>query len=95
MTICIADSNFEKRLKVLKDVSGLKWHSCSVAKSSPTLCMQPHGLQHTKLPCLPLSPGICSDSCPLCQGCQHKSTQYSVIAYMKKESEKEWIYVYV
>ena len=25
----------------------------------------------------------------------HKSTQYSVITYMGKESEKEWIYVYV
>ena len=23
------------------------------------------------------------------------STQYSVITYMRKESEKEWIYVYV
>ena len=28
-----------------------------------------HGLQHTKLPCPSLSPGICSDSCPLSQWC--------------------------
>ena len=37
--------------------------SCSVAKSCPAL--QPHGLQHARLPCPPLSPGICSNSCPL------------------------------
>ena len=24
-----------------------------------------HGLQHARLPCLSLSPGVCSDSCPL------------------------------
>ena len=27
--------------------------------------LQPHGLQHTRLPCLPLSSGASSDSCPL------------------------------
>ena len=25
-------------------------------------CLQPHGLQHTGLPCPSLSPGVCSDS---------------------------------
>ena len=29
--------------------------------------LQPHELQHTRLPCPPLSPGVCSDSCPLSQ----------------------------
>ena len=29
----------------------------------------PHGLQHVRLPCPPLSPGVCSDSCPLSQWC--------------------------
>ena len=27
--------------------------------------LQPHGLQHARLPCLPLAPGVCSNSCPL------------------------------
>ena len=40
---------------------------CSVAKSCLTLC-DPHGLQHTRLPCLSLSPRICSNSC-LSQWC--------------------------
>ena len=38
---------------------------CSVAKSYLTLC-NPHGMQHTRLPCPSLlSPGVCSNSCPL------------------------------
>ena len=40
---------------------------CSVAQSCPTLW--PHGLQHARLPCPSLSPGVCSNSCPLSQWC--------------------------
>ena len=29
----------------------------------------PHGLQHARLPCLSLSPKVCSNSCPLSQQC--------------------------
>ena len=29
----------------------------------------PHGLQHTRLTCPSLSPGVCSNSCPLSQWC--------------------------
>ena len=35
--------------------------SCSVVSDS----LQPHGLQHTRLPCPSLPPGACSNSCPL------------------------------
>ena len=35
---------------------------CLVANSCPTL--QPHGLQHTRLPCPSPSPEVCSNSCP-------------------------------
>ena len=31
--------------------------------------MPPHGLQHTRLLCPPLSPEVCSNSCPLSQWC--------------------------
>ena len=31
--------------------------------------LQPHGLQHARLLCPWLSPSICSNSCPLGQGC--------------------------
>ena len=40
---------------------------CSGAKLCPTLL--PHGLQHTRLPCPSLSPGLCSNSCPLSWSC--------------------------
>ena len=29
--------------------------------------LRPQGLQHARLPCSSLSPGVCSDSCPLSQ----------------------------
>ena len=41
--------------------------SCSITKSCPTL--QPHELQHIRLPCPLLSPWDCSDSCPLSKWC--------------------------
>ena len=31
--------------------------------------LRPHGLQHTRLLCPPLSPRVCSNSCPLGQWC--------------------------
>ena len=31
--------------------------------------LQPHELQHTRLPCLSPSPRVCSNSCPLTQWC--------------------------
>ena len=38
-------------------------HHCSVGESCPTLW--PCGLQLARLPCPSLSPGVCSNSCPL------------------------------
>ena len=40
-------------------------HCCSVVSDS----LWPHGLQHTRLPCPSLSPGVCSNSCPLSWWC--------------------------
>ena len=31
--------------------------------------LQPHGLQHARLPCPSVSPGVCSNSCPLSKWC--------------------------
>ena len=31
--------------------------------------LSPHGLQHARLPCPSLSPGVCSNSCPLSRWC--------------------------
>ena len=51
---------------------------CSVAKSCQTL--PPHGLQHARLSCPSLSPGVCSDSCPLSQ-CSHLTISSSVTSF--------------
>ena len=37
---------------------------CSVAQLCPH-GLRPHGLQHSRLPCPSLSPGLCSDSCAI------------------------------
>ena len=42
---------------------------CSFQSLSHAQLSATHGLQHTKLPCPLLSPGICSNSCPLSQWC--------------------------
>ena len=55
----------------------LTWQGCSVTELYLTLC-DPHGLQHARLPCPPLSLRVCSNSCPLSQWC-HPTISSSVI----------------
>ena len=50
--------------------------SCSVMTDS----LPPHGLRHTRLPCLSLSPGACSNSCPLSWWC-HPTISSSVACF--------------
>ena len=40
--------------------------------------LQPHGLQHSRLPCPPLSAGVCANSCPLSDGWCHPTMSSSV-----------------
>ena len=51
-------------------------YSCSVISDS----LRPHGLQHARLPCPSLSPGACSNSCPLSWWC-HPTISPSVIPF--------------
>ena len=50
----------------------------SVTQSCPTL--QPHGLQHTRPPCLSPTPGVYSNLCPLSQWC-HPTISSSIIPF--------------
>ena len=40
-----------------------------IVQSQSCLTLQLHRLQHARLPCPPLSPGVCSSSCPLSWWC--------------------------
>ena len=51
----------------------------SVAQSCPTL-LQPHGLQHARLPSPSPTPGACSNSCPLSRWC-HLTISSSIIPF--------------
>ena len=42
--------------------------------------LRPHGLQHTRLPCISPTPGACSNSCPLGQWC-HPTISSSAIPF--------------
>ena len=48
--------------------------SCSVMFYS----LQPHGLQHARLPCLSPTPGACSNSCPSSQWCRPTISSYVI-----------------
>ena len=50
--------------------------NCSIVSNS----LQPHGLQHTRLPCPSLSPRVCSNSCLLSRWC-HSAVSFSVIPF--------------
>ena len=53
-----------------------QFNSVSVSSGS----LQPHGLQHARLPCPSPTPGVCSNSCPLSRWC-HPTVSSSVIAF--------------
>ena len=43
-------------------------------------CLQPHGLQHSRLPCPSPTPGTCSNSCPSSRWC-HPTISSSIIPF--------------
>ena len=47
--------------------------------------LRPHGLQHARLSCPSLSPGVCSISCPLSQWC-HPTILFSVAPFSCPQS---------
>ena len=57
-------------------------HQCSVQFSCSVVfnSLQPHRLQHTRLPCPSLTPGACSNSCPSSWWC-HPTIPSSVIPF--------------
>ena len=52
------------------------WFSCSVMSNS----LQPHELQHARIPCPSPFPGACSNSCPLSRWC-HLTISSSVVPF--------------
>ena len=48
-----------------------------LSHSVVSYCLQPYGLQHTRLPCPSPSPGVCSNSCPSSWWC-YPTVSFSV-----------------
>jgi len=53
--------------------------SCTVVSYS----LQPHGLQHVRLPCPSPTPRACSNSCPLSRSC-HPTISSSVVPFSSR-----------
>ena len=65
------------------------YYCCSVTKLYPTLW--PHGLQHARLPCPSLSPGVHSDSCPVSQWCHSTMSSSSVFSLYQLQGLFQWV----
>ena len=60
------------------------WGGCSVAQSCPVAqSLWPHGLQHARLSCPSLPPGVCSNSCPSSWWC-HPTISSSVVPFSSR-----------
>ena len=56
------------------------WDSVQFSHSVVSDSLQPHGLQHTRLPCTSPTPRAWSNSCPLSQWC-HPTISSSVVPF--------------
>ena len=57
-----------------------KFSSVQFSHSVMSDSLQPHGLQHTRLPCPSPTPGVYSNSCPLSQWC-HQTISSSIVPF--------------
>ena len=65
---------------VVEDISSLFEYLLLFSHSVVSGSLQPHGLQHDRLPCPLLYPRVCSNSCPLTQWC-HPTVSFSVATF--------------
>ena len=63
--------------------------SCSVVSD----CLRPHGLQHSRPPCLSPTPGACSDSCPSSWWCHLTITSPSppALCLSRQQGLFQWV----
>ena len=73
-----AQGGLDNTLLLWSKASPCRGGGCLVTQLCPTL--QPHGLQHARLPCPSPSLGACSSSCPLSWWC-HPTISSSVIPF--------------
>ena len=66
--------------KWFKNSKHVQFSSVQFSRSVLSDSLQPHGLQHTRLPCLSPTPGAYSSSCPSSQWC-HVNISSSVIPF--------------
>ena len=63
----------------LSQPGGQRPRKVAVVQTLSCVSLQPHGLQHSRLPCPSPPPGICSNSCPLSH--MHPTISFSVVPF--------------
>ena len=72
----LANSKLHHKIELL-----ILWiYFVDVQSLSHVNCLQPHGLQHVRIPCPSPAPRACSNSCPLSQWC-HPTISSSVVSF--------------
>ena len=92
ISLCLRSPNCKLRLIRPTSQSCYEACGCSVAVASNSLW--PHGLQHTRLLCPPLSLGICSNSSPLSRWCLpiiSSSAVPSAFSLSQHQGLSEWV----
>ena len=76
------DMSLSKLQEMVKDreawCAGVQWGSVQFSRSVVSNSLQPHGLQHNRLPCSSPTPGAYSNSCPSSWRCD-PTTKSSVV----------------
>ena len=67
-------------IKSLESDTEFGTESVQFSSSAVPNSLQPHGLQHARLPCSSPTPGACSNSCPLSWWC-HPTISSSVVPF--------------
>ena len=76
--LCFINQDGTAPLRAEKSLK--QYHLLLFSRSVVTDSLWPHGLQHARLPCPSLSPGVCSNSCPLSWWC-HPAISPSVAPF--------------
>ena len=70
MPFVATQANLESLLLTEVTQTGKEKYCCCSVANLVSNYLKTHRKQHARLPCPSLSPGVCSNSCPLSQSCQ-------------------------
>ena len=77
-------------MNVIQYKRGARFSLMLFSRSVVSNSLRLHGLQHTRIPCPSLSPGVCSDSCPLSWWGTLRLVYWFCLQRLCNETENFW-----